>query len=106
MNGKLIVMQAYVALSTRKTSLLGTQDWMEIPFLHRSKTEFDYVIDTLLLLDTKSVNRNKGDTKTDKWGKRSESLGSDKQNAESTASSEHIIRILVNLRDLVSAYQS
>lgn len=105
MNGKLTVIQSYITLSTRKTSLLGTQDWMEIPFLHRGKTEFDRVIDTLLLLDSQSTKRDRFES--------SESFGSDRDSEEpgaadsmEIAGSEQIIRVLVNLRELVSAYQS
>jgi hypothetical protein len=108
-----MVLQAYIALSTRKTSLLGTRDWMEIPFLHRGKTDFDRVIDTLLLLDTTLIKGdNDWDSKVDKSEESSSSL-SGSHSAESTSSfssqaagSEQIIRLLVNLRELVAAYQS
>lgn len=108
MDGKLTVIQSYITLSTRKTSLLGTQDWMEVPFLHRGKTEFDRVIDTLLSPDAKLTKGNGFDTSTDKW-----ETSSGRYSAEPTAASlnqiagsEQIIRILVNLRELVSAYRS
>lgn len=106
---KLMVVQSYIALSTRRTSLLGTRDWMEIPFLHRGKTEFDRVIDTLLLVDTRLTNE---DTKTGKPEQSSKSLIS-RLSTESIYSpsttvtgSEQIIRVLLNLRELVSAHQS
>ncbi|KAL9483733.1 hypothetical protein ACSS6W_002522 [Trichoderma asperelloides] len=101
-------LMSYITLSTRKTSLLGTQDWMEVPFLHRGKTEFDRVIDTLLSPDAKLTKGNGFDTSTDKW-----ETSSGRYSAEPTAASlnqiagsEQIIRILVNLRELVSAYRS
>ncbi|KAH8127216.1 hypothetical protein LI328DRAFT_165386 [Trichoderma asperelloides] len=101
-------LMSYITLSTRKTSLLGTQDWMEVPFLHRGKTEFDRVIDTLLSPDAKLTKGNGFDTSTDKW-----ETSSGRHSAEPTAASlnqiagsEQIIRILVNLRELVSAYRS
>lgn len=85
---------------------------MEIPFLQRGKTEFDRVIDTLLSLDTKLIREDDWDAKTGKPEKSSQSLNS-RHSAESThvsssqiAGSEQIIRLLVNLRELVSAYQS
>lgn len=107
-----MAIQSYIALSTRKTSLLGTRDWMEIPFLHRGKTEFDRVIDTLLLLDTELAKGDDWDTKTGKTEESSKGL-SGSHSAESAsassrqiAGSEQIIRLLVNLRELVSAHQS
>ncbi|EHK44182.1 hypothetical protein TRIATDRAFT_37030, partial [Trichoderma atroviride IMI 206040] len=105
-------LMSYIALSTRKTSLLGTRDWMEIPFLHRGKTEFDRVIDTLLLLDTKLIKGDDWDTKTGEPEKSSKNL-SGSYSAESAsvssnqiAGSEQIIRLLINLRELVSAHQA
>lgn len=112
MDDELMVIQSYIALSTRKTSLLGTRNWMEIPFLHRGKTEFDRVIDTLLLLDTKLIQGDDGDTKTGKPEESSKSLGGSysveiaSASSSQIADSEQIIRLLVNLRELVSAHQS
>lgn len=109
---KLMVIQSYIALSTRRTSLLGTREWMEIPFLCRGKTEFDRVIDTLLLLGSTLMEEDDEDTKTGNAETISKSL-SGNHSAESAsasssqiAGSEQIIRLLVNLRELVSAQQS
>ncbi|PON28758.1 hypothetical protein TGAM01_v202605 [Trichoderma gamsii] len=103
---------SYIALSTRRTSLLGTREWMEIPFLCRGKTEFDRVIDTLLLLGSTLMEEDDEDTKTGNAETISKSL-SGNHSAESAsasssqiAGSEQIIRLLVNLRELVSAQQS
>lgn len=109
---KLMVVQSYIALSTRRTSLLGTRDWMEIPFLHRGKTDFDLVIDTLLLLDTRLTIEDDGGTNTGKPEQSRKTLISGLSTESIYASStpitgsEQIIRILVNLRELVSAHQS
>ncbi|KAL7971240.1 hypothetical protein HDV63DRAFT_393609 [Trichoderma sp. SZMC 28014] len=103
---------SYIALSTRRTSLLGTRDWMEIPFLHRGKTDFDLVIDTLLLLDTRLTIEDDGGTNTGKPEQSRKTLISGLSTESIYASStpitgsEQIIRILVNLRELVSAHQS
>ncbi|KAM0265574.1 hypothetical protein ACHAQJ_000005 [Trichoderma viride] len=104
---------SYVALSTRKTSFLGSPAWMEIPFLHRGKTEFDRVIDTLLLNDTRMIKGEKSDPKTGEWEKDDNSLDGRGQNAEfkfahpsPIVGFEQMLRVLVNIRELVSACTS
>ncbi|PNP60292.1 hypothetical protein THARTR1_00316 [Trichoderma harzianum] len=101
---------SYVTLSTRKVSFLGSQSWMEIPFLHREKTEFDHVIDTLLLEDNQTINGEPLDLETIEQRQMSDVNLAYGQGANHKfahpghiAGFERIVRVLVNVRDLVSA---
>ncbi|KAJ4861748.1 hypothetical protein T069G_02702 [Trichoderma breve] len=104
---------SYVTLSTRKMSFLGSPTWMEIPFLHREKTEFDHIIDTLLAEGNRMIKgetlsfdtieqRQMGDVNL------SHGQGANFKFARPgrIADFEGIIRVLVNVRDLVSASAS
>lgn len=53
---------SYVTLSTRKMTFLGSRSWREIPFQRRGKTEFDCVIDGLLLHDDQHKTEDLSDT--------------------------------------------
>ncbi|KAL6803949.1 hypothetical protein J3E68DRAFT_189663 [Trichoderma sp. SZMC 28012] len=104
---------SYVTLSTRKMSFLGSQTWMEIPFLQREKTEFDRVIDTLLLEDNQMI---KGEILGDKTIERRKISGVNLGHGQGAtfnfarpdhiADFERIVRVLVNVRELVSASAS
>ncbi|KAL7910698.1 hypothetical protein GGI35DRAFT_478117 [Trichoderma velutinum] len=101
---------SYVTLSTRKMSFLGSQTWMEIPFLHREKTEFDHVIDTLLLEDNQMTKGETLGLETIEQQQMSDERLGDGQGAifksarpGHIADFERIVRVLVNVRDLVSA---
>ncbi|KAF3068016.1 hypothetical protein CFAM422_007961, partial [Trichoderma lentiforme] len=101
---------SYVTLSTRKMSFLGSQTWMEIPFLHREKTEFDHVIDTLLLEDNQMIKGEILGLKTIEQRHMSDvNLGHGQGAIFNFASPDHIagferiVRVLVNVRELVSA---
>ncbi|KKO98584.1 hypothetical protein THAR02_09303 [Trichoderma harzianum] len=105
---------SYVTLSTRKMSFLGSQTWMEIPFFHREKTEFDLVIDTLLLVkDNRTIKGETLDPDTIEQRQMSdENLdhggGTNFKFArpDHVAGFERIIQVLVNVRGLVSASAS
>lgn len=105
--------QSYVALSTRKTSFLGSQSWMGIPFLHREKTEFDLVIDTLLLEDSQMIKGENLDLETVQQRQMIDvNLGHGQgamfkfAHPGHIADFERIVRVLVNVRELVSASAS
>ncbi|UKZ76521.1 hypothetical protein TrVFT333_004228 [Trichoderma virens FT-333] len=94
-------------------SFLGSQTWMEIPFLHRGKTEFDRVIDTLLLEDHKmSKGEPLGLKTSDLWQISDRDFGHERGAGfkfacpGENADFERIVRILVELRELVSACAS
>lgn len=82
---------------------------MEIRFLHRGKTEFDRVVDTLLLLDTELMKEDGSNAKIGKPDQKGQGLSSPHSAEPSYASSsqvagsEQMIRLLVNSRKLVSA---
>ncbi|KAL6875113.1 hypothetical protein J3F83DRAFT_544018 [Trichoderma novae-zelandiae] len=99
---------SYVALSTRKTTFLGSQSWMEIPFRRRGKTEFDCVIDTILLDDIQLKTGAMSEIKPKEWRTSDEKLGHGSRERRSSCQSqvadhERMIRVLTNVRDLVSA---
>ncbi|PKK49999.1 hypothetical protein CI102_6536 [Trichoderma harzianum] len=79
---------SHVTLSTRKMSFLGSQTWMEMPFLHREKTEFDH-------RKISGVNLGHGQGATFNFAR-----------PDHIADFERIVRVLVNVRELVSASAS
>lgn len=86
---------------------------MEIPFLHREKTEFDHVIDTLLLDDNQMIQRETLGLETLEQRQMSDvDLGHGRgavfnlARPDHVAGFERIIQVLVNVRDLVSASAS
>lgn len=86
---------------------------MEIPFLHREKTEFDHIIDTLLLEDKRMVKGETLGLETIEQRQMSDVNLAHGQGANfefahpgHIADFERIVRVLVNVRDLVSASAS
>ncbi|KAL7951719.1 hypothetical protein V8C42DRAFT_15528 [Trichoderma barbatum] len=104
---------SYVALSTRKLSFLGSQAWLEIPFQHHCKTEFDYVIDTHLLEDNQFIKGEIFNLKTSELRQMGDRHLGHAPGAElkfayasQTANFERIVQVLVTVRELVSACAS
>lgn len=101
-----------MTLSTRKMTLLRSQAWMEIPFQHRGKTEFDCVIDTLLSEDIQMIRSETLDLNTSKWQIGHPNLGHERSadfkfaRQSQIADFERMMRVLVNVRELVSACAS
>lgn len=89
-------------------TFLGSQPWMEIPFRRRGKTHFDCVIDTLLLDDSQPrlwdisvINPRQRRTVDERLG---HGQGEFKSSCPSElADHERMIRVLINVRELVSA---
>lgn len=86
---------------------------MEIPFLHREKTEFDHVIDTLLLEDNQMIKGETLDLDTIEQRQMSDVNLGHGQGANfkfarpgHIADFKRIVRVLVNVRDLVSTSAS
>ncbi|KAL7817129.1 hypothetical protein V8C26DRAFT_77947 [Trichoderma gracile] len=98
---------SYVALSTRKTTFLGSQPWKEIPFRYRGKPDFDCVIDTLLLnsaqhttedlLDIEPIERQTLDERSPHG-----QGGFNSSRQSQLVDNERMIRLLTNVGELVS----
>ena len=89
-------------------SFLGSRPWREIPFRRRGKTEFDCVIDTLLLVYIQQETGALSDIEPKQYQRVGKKSGSGPRELKSSDQSqltnpERIVRILANLRELVLA---